>query len=1697
MRDIDLWREYDEYCEAHPQEEPTRLFPGLERMNAAKFKREYEIFKQQHLLNRIIVSDGKLQLPDNSIYHECSNFYLGNHTPETPFDIFTPEVNEFISNESYRKFVYNIREPDLSGPLTNSDKFIYRINGLPQKLLKFRQEHSNEFKFINSLDAIPTTPNTLSIINHNPLFRLQVIGGNLRFLRKINIILTSIINTAIKLAPLGKHQFIDIWWGEETYSKEVFNRVHKEFTVSTVKYPDNYQYIIMMHFLNFIYSEDAISIFNQIPKEYLDNIDLVFSSENTYLFYNLGSLSQLNTGDITYRRVINQLNLLAVSRMSEIDLTPEVKKELDKYTSTLDDTDESNIAEKFLEIGKNLRNKEQQAQEQEEKEAAEQDKIEKLINKVQTFVQPHASVVHGATRTPNVDTSKPVTPVNNNVNASTYSPDKLNLSAVDLTKNLKVDNYTKDFMEENDRLTEEFIDNYENITPAQRNRAKRLAKNYKQLKLHGKTLEQLLTKETDNSISNDSVSEEVLGLELIDKGAATSTLSSFDKDYMSKTYFKHMAGVFTSFQKNGAFLQDIKEEKYVDDLNNYTVYTLKFEDIDGKRSTLKFKIPTIDREGYIKVDGIKKIIKKQRVNLPIVKISETEVSLASNYNKTLVERNLAKAHSYISYIEAMLKPEKSRAVVTYGTHYSTNVCIAYEYSVLAEKYKTIVFNQEQDRWEFFFDYNHRLEHFGGEKVKLDKLEEQYGTYCGKTRNNYLFVDRWNELHITKFDGQELLNDENSIHTIKDALKLSLREGVSFNKQLTEWCTIRLLDAKLPIIFLLAYRYGLHNILDYLKIDYTITEARNKIIVGGSQIAQATEGTESAKESKTYLIPSGDVELAKDYIDRPIPLELTKEMIEPIWKRVIDLYAEQDIDLSYMKCEFSDKPRFTDGKIDNAMPVEQFGACLCHNQTVYINPKFIDAVKYYEETDDVSTKFYWETLFSVVTHELAHEVDRSNLIDRDKLLNEAKEKNFTTSYLDAIDTKQTERYNSELFAEYLRTKVLHITLEQISTGSRKQLKYSPKPNDISIRFADRVLWFNRYPLEKSLVLAGLDDFDLTKYSMADFESNDVYFQLLQDRGKSINYIKGIDSFFDLFVDNMTYNILRTMNEPTNVRDLLIRSAELLSTLDHKLTSAKANHRLRGYEQFNTVLYNELARQFSSYQANRNGKGVTFSINPEAIYLRLISNASMVPSEAANPIQYVKEQSYMTYAGVGGRTAESFVVDDRTYSLDDVGVISEATVDNFKVGMMGQLSWNPMIENTEGILGDMPADQVPNSRGWCATTVTFPFGNRDDANRINFISVQSTHMVPTETVGKQRVRTGYERVFAHRCGKQFAGIAEKDGKITSIDEKLKLIQVTYSDGTEDYFKYGEDYSEIQGFYASEDVRCNVRAGQKIKKGDIITYNAGFFNLDPMSNQLDLSIGVQANVAFIELDVNYEDATEISQRLADKLNIFPVQEQVISLNKDSLIHKCVEVGDHVKIGDPLMIFEEDISEDGNNADSFELDEDTTQLLVNLNKKIPKAKFSGEVVKVDVHYGCPISEMHPSLATIVRNITAPINKASKLASDSLAADEFPPSTVMPSTVKFKGVQFDEETVVFTIYIKEHETTTVGDKIVVCNQLKNTISSVMSHKTLTEDDQEVDVLFSSTSAARRIVLSPILMGLSGRIMHKIEDDILEMYFGK
>lgn len=374
------------------------------------------------------------------------------------------------------------------------------------------------------------------------------------------------------------------------------------------------------------------------------------------------------------------------------------------------------------------------------------------------------------------------------------------------------------------------------------------------------------------------------------------------------------------------------------------------------------------------------------------------------------------------------------------------------------------------------------------------------------------------------------------------------------------------------------------------------------------------------------------------------------------------------------------------------------------------------------------------------------------------------------------------------------------------------------------------------------------------------------------------------------------------------------------------------------------------------------------------------------------------------------------------------------------------------------------------------------------------MQSAHYVPAVTTEPFRVRTGYERIAAHRVGRTYAGMAQQDGKVTNIDEKAQLIEVTYENGDTDIFPYGEKYTEFQGYCVTNEILSVVKLGDKLKKGDVVTYNKGFFTYDPRSRQLDLAIGLNANVAMIEMDTNLEDASEISPDLAARITIKPTQQRFVTLDRRSLVHKCVSVGDEVKSADTLMVFEEDTSLD--NSDNFKVNEETMKLLSDLNSRIPTAKFNGKIVKIEAHYACEISEMHPSLAAIVRNAIAGQNRASKLASRTDSAEEYPPSEPLPVGTKYKGTLFTEDTVMLTFYIQELEHTTIGDKIVVGLQLKNTISSVMPKPYYTEEGVPVDVMFSASAANRRITTSPSLIGISNRILEKMEKDIVAMYFG-
>ena len=273
----------------------------------------------------------------------------------------------------------------------------------------------------------------------------------------------------------------------------------------------------------------------------------------------------------------------------------------------------------------------------------------------------------------------------------------------------------------------------------------------------------------------------------------------------------------------------------------------------------------------------------------------------------------------------------------------------------------------------------------------------------------------------------------------------------------------------------------------------------------------------------------------------------------------------------------------------------------------------------------------------------------------------------------------------------------------------------KPTEIMVQFADCRLVFDRYPLVHSYILAGFTAFtSLKRYPMSEFDGKDVYYKLLTDKGMSTNYLRGIDNYFTFFVDPITEEVLREMHEPTNSRDLLIRAVEMLTDSVDKAPSAITNFRLRSAEKIPAMIYNEISRQYANY-INSNYRDVSFSINTEAIFQRLIKDETMMAREDTNPIHAIKDKNKVTYTGFGGRSSDAFVARDRKYPNDAPGIIAETTTDGPSVGMTASLTGNPNIKNLRGMFHTGETDKSPTNL-LNDTTLLFTCATHDAPKRL---------------------------------------------------------------------------------------------------------------------------------------------------------------------------------------------------------------------------------------------------------------------------------------------------------------------------------------------------------------------------------------------
>ena len=667
------------------------------------------------------------------------------------------------------------------------------------------------------------------------------------------------------------------------------------------------------------------------------------------------------------------------------------------------------------------------------------------------------------------------------------------------------------------------------------------------------------------------------------------------------------------------------------------------------------------------------------------------------------------------------------------------------------------------------------------------------------------------------------------------------------------------------------------------------------------------------------------------------------------------------------------------------------------------------------------------------------------------------------------------------------------LTAVLTNMKIKHRFVPLRGDLNLaktelvlNFADGRLVFDRYPLEHSYILSGFSMFPtLKRYALSDFDGKDVYYSLLSDRGMSINYLKGIDNHFSFFIDPITKEILEQMHEPTNTRDLLIRAVDMLVTSTDKVPSALSNFRVRSAEKIPAMIYNEISRQYANY-VNSNFKDVSFSINTEAIFQRLVQDETMTLREDLNPVHSVKEKSKVAYSGFGGRSSEAFVARDRKYPKDAIGILGESTPDGPNVGMVSALSGNPKIKNLRGMF-NLDTKETNTVNVLSDTSLLMPGLTHDDPKRSAFCAVQLTHHIPTPNMKPMRMRTGYETVIPQKTSELFVGKARFDGKVISIDESLKLVTVSYKNKTVDVFEYGDIQGEASGMTVNHTIslKPGLKVGSVLKPGDVVVYHKEFFQYDPISKQLSWCHGIPTTIAIMAKDVTLEDSAMISSALAEKMKFDSIYQRAIQVSTDMIVSNFSDVGTTVKFNDSLIRLKYE--------DTANVIGEVDELFDDLKQVDYRSKHDGVVVSIQVYHVA--ESLNDSLTKFINRVMSKSRKKSNAAKGSLKEEAFSTVVRVPEGTRIRGVQLGEADLLVVFSIKTKVACGIGDKIICDSSLKSVVGRVEDKPMITEEGKVVDMVFGANSVFNRVILSPIISGVCDRVLEAAEEDVLKMYF--
>lgn len=649
--------------------------------------------------------------------------------------------------------------------------------------------------------------------------------------------------------------------------------------------------------------------------------------------------------------------------------------------------------------------------------------------------------------------------------------------------------------------------------------------------------------------------------------------------------------------------------------------------------------------------------------------------------------------------------------------------------------------------------------------------------------------------------------------------------------------------------------------------------------------------------------------------------------------------------------------------------------------------------------------------------------------------------------------------------------------------------------------------------QSLLLNGLRLIDTTKYTLADMDTTEPYVRYFEKVFGKATIVNALMNFYEFTIDPITLEVLKDINLPTDVVSLIIYAVNLLQDSQYVSEINQSLSRIRSNEVVAAILYDALAKNYINYR-NSNGKK-KYSIPQDIVIKNLLALKTVEDYSTLNPVLEMEAIHGVSNKGFRGvNLPEAYTIKKRAYHPSMTGIIAPSSSPDGTVGVSRTLSFEPNIVSARGYVEtkDDRLDELKDVNLFSPGELAIPLcAVKDDPNRLGHAIKQSKHVIPVKNSAPVLISNGLEEVCRFRLSSDFVVNAEEDGEVVEKDLDKEIMIVKYKSGKCQAINIGKNIVKNGGggFFLSNQLKTKLEVGDKFKKDDALAFHKDFFTSDKFNNTR-MNMGTLAKVALMSTYQTFQDATFITQRLADAAATELCFMKQAVVGKNSNVTYMIEKGRRVSVGDPLVQFDTSYNDNELNAllANIGAGEVKDQILEDAKNTI-KSKYSGIIEAIEIYATVPLDEMSPSLRKICskyykrisgRNALLekydPESKNSVVKCGVLCKE--PTKQVEANKYGVIKGQNVEDSVLINFYIKHEEPLEIGSKIANFTALKNTIAEIVPEGyepySSFRPDEMVDTMIASNSILKRMTPSITLTVLGNKCIIELKNKLREIY---